>query len=251
MTTPILVIDLEATCCDQGTIPPEQMEIIEVGAVWAKPNGETIETFQRFVKPLERPKLTFFCQSITHIEQDSIDAAPYWAAVAGELSVFSRRYTGECWGSWGAYGRRQIERECARHGIENPLVGLPYVNLKGSFAKARNIKQVGMTTALQIVGLKLEGTHHRALADAQNIARLLPWVMIEDAYLINMVYQAVKDSNPEAIVNEFDSGKWLRNWLTEPLPTLGGVAPVKLMGTPQGRTLVTKVLMQALEGSFA
>ena len=36
----ILVIDLEATCCDQGTITPEQMEVIELGAVWATPAGE-------------------------------------------------------------------------------------------------------------------------------------------------------------------------------------------------------------------
>ena len=30
-----LVIDLEATCCDQGTIPAGKMEIIEIGAVMA------------------------------------------------------------------------------------------------------------------------------------------------------------------------------------------------------------------------
>lgn len=32
-----------------------------------------------------------------------------------------------------------------------------------------------LTKALQIVGLEIEGDHHRALADALNIARLLPW----------------------------------------------------------------------------
>lgn len=59
--------------------------------------------------------------------------------------------------------------------IANPLIGLPNVNLKATCANARNIKQVGMSTALKIVGLKLDGDHHRALADAQNIARLMPW----------------------------------------------------------------------------
>ncbi len=175
MTSPILVIDLEATCCDQGTIPPEQMEIIEVGAVWANASGEVIETFQRFVRPLEHPQLTSFCRTLTHIQQASIDAAPQWSKVASELAEFAGLYSGLYWGSWGAYDRRQIERECVRHAIENPLVRLPHVNLKSTFAKARNIKQVGMTTALGIVDLKLEGEHHRALADAQNIARLLPW----------------------------------------------------------------------------
>lgn len=177
-TMPILVIDLEATCCDQGTIPPEAMEVIELGAVWATPTGEIIDTLQRFVQPMERPQLTSFCRSLTHIEQASIDTAPYWPTVAAELAEFSRRYSGQCWGSWGAYDRRQIERECARHGIADPLAGLPHVNLKATFAKARKIKQVGMITALQIAGLKLGGDHHRALADAQNIARLLPWSTI-------------------------------------------------------------------------
>lgn len=180
MITPILVMDLEATCCDQGTISPEQMEIIEVGAVWAQTTGEVIDTFQRFVQPLEHPQLTSFCRSLTHIEQGSIDTAPHWPKVAAALTEFACRYSGESWGSWGAYDYRQIERECDRHGIENPLVGLAHINLKATFAKARKIKQVGMAAALQIVGLKLEGDHHRALADARNIARLLPWVMVED-----------------------------------------------------------------------
>jgi len=32
-----------------------------------------------------------------------------------------------------------------------------------------------MARALQMTGLALEGTHHRALDDARNIARLLPF----------------------------------------------------------------------------
>ena len=87
----ILVIDLEATCCDQGTITPEQMEVIELGAVWATPAGEVIDTLQRFVRPTERPTLTPFCMELTHIEQASIDTAPSWPAVAAELAEFARK----------------------------------------------------------------------------------------------------------------------------------------------------------------
>lgn len=171
----VLVIDLEATCCDQGSIQTEAMEIIEVGAVWATPDGEVIDAMQRFVRPTERPTLTPFCMSLTHIQQAQIDAAPSWPTVAAELAEFARLHVGQCWGSWGAYDRRQIERESARHGLADPLAGLPHQNLKAAFAKRRKIKQVGMATALQIVGLELEGEHHRALCDARNIARLLPW----------------------------------------------------------------------------
>ncbi|MDC6237022.1 exonuclease domain-containing protein [Ralstonia solanacearum] len=170
-----LVVDLEATCDENA--PDFDMEIIEVGAVWATPAGAILDTFQSFVRPIERPQLTPFCLALTHIEQDRIDAASSWPTVAAELAEFAQRHAGQCWGSWGAYDRRQIERENARHGVADPLAGLPHQNLKARFAKARKIKQVGMMTALQIVGLAPQGEHHRALADALNIARLLPWAL--------------------------------------------------------------------------
>lgn len=175
----ILVIDLEATCADDGSITPEQMEVIELGAVWATPQGEVIATLQRFVRPTERPTLTPFCMELTHVEQACIDTAPSWPTVAAELAEFARLHTKQCWGSWGAYDRRQIERESARHGLADPLAGLTHQNLKANFAKRRKIKQVGMATALQIAGLELEGEHHRALSDALNIAKLLPHVLPE------------------------------------------------------------------------
>ena len=40
-----------------------------------------------------------------------------------------------------------------------------------------NLFNLRFPVALQIVGLELEGKHHRALADARNIARLLPWAL--------------------------------------------------------------------------
>lgn len=171
----ILVIDLEATCADDGSIMPEAMEIIELGAVWATPRGEVISSLQRFVRPTERPTLTPFCRSLTHIQQAQIDAASSWPSVAEELAAFALQHKCQYWGSWGMYDARQIERETARHDLADPLAGLPHQNLKAAFAKRRKIKQVGMATALKIVGLTIEGQHHRALADAINIARLVPW----------------------------------------------------------------------------
>jgi myo-inositol-1(or 4)-monophosphatase len=50
-----------------------------------------------------------------------------------------------------------------------------WANLKRRFAKARKIKEVGMARALQMVGLPLDGSHHRGLDDARNIAELQPW----------------------------------------------------------------------------
>ncbi|WP_338014949.1 hypothetical protein [Aquabacterium soli] len=70
-----------------------------------------------------------------------------------------------------------MDRECHRLGLNNPIE-LPHINLKQAFAKARRIgKQVGMRKALELASLQFEGTHHRALDDAINTARLLPWAL--------------------------------------------------------------------------
>lgn len=69
--------------------------------------------------------------------------------------------------------------------------------------------------------------------------------------LTNMVYQAVYDSNPEAISIGFDAAIWVREWLLKPLPAMGGIVPITIFGTPQGRALVIKAMAQALEGTFA
>jgi inhibitor of KinA sporulation pathway (predicted exonuclease) len=172
-----LVIDLEATCSDDGAISPTEMEIIEIGACWATADGEVLERFQSFVKPANRSTLTPFCVELTGIQQQQVDSAPGFLSASQALADFARRRRTptSIWGSWGAYDRKQFERECARHGTSDPL-GMEHLNLKRLFAKAQRIgKEVGMLKALQLAGLQLEGPHHRALSDAANIARLLPW----------------------------------------------------------------------------
>ena len=47
---------------------------------------------------------------------------------------------------------------------------------KFSAAQGRR-KRYGMSKALNLCGLGLEGAHHRALDDAKNIPRLLPWIV--------------------------------------------------------------------------
>ncbi|WP_197342602.1 3'-5' exonuclease [Ralstonia solanacearum] len=178
---PILVVDLEATCADDGSIPPEEMEIIEVGACWVNEWCHISDTFQSFVRPSRRPVLTNFCTALTSIAQEQVDAAPNFVCVAEDLRVFVERHRGpsSSWGSWGAYDRKQLERECVQLGIE-PLAGLPHQNLKRLFSKRQRIgKEVGMAMALRMSGIQPEGQHHRALDDACNIAKLLPWALGE------------------------------------------------------------------------
>lgn len=174
----ILVVDLEATCANDGTIPPAAMEIIEIGAVWARPDGSVLDRFQNFVRPLERPALTPFCKDLTGIRQADVDAAPLFPVAARLLREFvdHRREAGSVWASWGDYDRKQFARDCERHGTENPLQ-LPHENVRRIFTSRHRIgTAVSLASACELAKIKLEGNHHRALDDAINTARLLPWI---------------------------------------------------------------------------
>lgn len=173
----MLIIDLEATCDEGDGIPADQMEIIEIGAVWATAEGKVLDEFQSLVRPVGRPQLTPFCRQLVGIDQVEVDAADLFPSVAARLASFAQLHQdGEMtWGSWGQFDAKQLTRDCERHGAVHPLQGFNHVNLKRRFAKARKIKEVGMARALQMVGLALDGAHHRGLDDARNIAKLLPW----------------------------------------------------------------------------
>ena len=174
---PILVIDLEATCDEGDGIPADQMEIIEIGAVWATAEGKVLDAFQSLVRPVVRPQLTPFCRQLVGIDQVEVDAADLFPVVAARLASFAQLHQAgqKTWGSWGKFDATQLARDCERHGAPHPLQDFEHVNLKRRFAKARKIKEVGMARALQMVGLELDGSHHRGLDDARNIAKLLPW----------------------------------------------------------------------------
>jgi inhibitor of KinA sporulation pathway (predicted exonuclease) len=173
----MLVVDLEATCCDRGSIPDAEMEIIEIGACWAYMDGTVVDRCECFVRPTLHPNLTPFCRNLLGIRQEDVDDAATLAVAASSLADFVNQGRGKAiaWGSWGAFDRIQMSRECQRLGISDPIQ-LPHQNFKQRYAKSRRIgKQVGMLKALELVKLTPVGRHHRALDDAVNVAALLPW----------------------------------------------------------------------------
>lgn len=178
MPSRILVVDLEATCSDDGSISADEMEIIEIGACWTTRDGQVLERFQQLVKPLVRPTLTPFCKQLIGISQEEVDNAPLFPAAAQTLQAFADHLMSAdtIWMSWGTYDHKQLLRDAQRHGVAMPLT-MPHQNAKRLFAKAQRIgKEVGMTKACALAGLELEGQHHRGLDDAVNISKLMPWV---------------------------------------------------------------------------
>ena len=176
-TRDFLVIDLEATCDNGGLVPRHQMEIIEIGAVLV--DGASLEPsaeFQTFIRPVRHPELTPFCTELTSINQAMVAEAPRFPEAMEAL----RQFMGDgrpLFCSWGNYDRNQFHQDADFHGVGLPF-GSDHLNLKQAFSDQLGARRrFGMAGALKKVGVRLEGTHHRGIDDARNIARLLPWCL--------------------------------------------------------------------------
>lgn len=173
-----LLIDFEATCANDGSVPRQHMEIIEIGAVMVETASlRVVDEFQSFVRPVRHPQLTAFCTQLTTITQAQVDAAPGFAEVAAALKAWRAGYPDLIWGSWGDYDRNQLQQDCDFHRVADP-VGAPHRNIKRLFAQREGSgRKFGLDGGVRRARLAFAGTHHRGIDDARNIARLLAYAL--------------------------------------------------------------------------
>ncbi|MCX7749899.1 MAG: exonuclease domain-containing protein [Clostridia bacterium] len=175
-----IIFDLEATCWENGK--GKVSEIIEIGAVKLNEKLESLGTFSTFVRPVINPILSEFCTKLTTITQQDVDGADTfelamktfesWIGLQGEKVLLC---------SWGFYDKKQILAECEVKSYSGRIGWMldSHISIKHQFAKAREISPCGMRYALEILGLPLEGTHHRGIDDAKNIAKIFKTVFHE------------------------------------------------------------------------
>lgn len=168
-----VIVDVEATCCEQGEFPRDEMEIIEIGAVAVDAATGAVESeFQAFVRPVRNPVLTEFCRHLTGITQEQVDAAEDFPTVIQRFGEWLAGIGDYDFCSWGFYDKHQFEQDSAFHGVAYPFAG-PHRNLKLEFAAATGAtKKLGVGWALRRLGLEFEGSPHRGIDDARNIARI-------------------------------------------------------------------------------
>ena len=168
-----LIVDVEATCSDDGSVPRHEMEIIEIGAVMQHARTLAIASeFQTFVRPVRHPRLTTFCTNLTGITQGDLADAPAYPAALEKMQQWMGAFADALFCSWGDYDRNQFAQDCEYHQVAYPFGG--HLNLKAEFSQCLNLRRrFGITQALRRLGLSFEGSHHRGLDDARNIARIV------------------------------------------------------------------------------
>lgn len=169
----ILVVDLEATCWEGSPPAGQEHEIIEIGLCLLEvATLERVEKRAILVRPA-RSVISPYCTELTTLTQEEVEREGIPLAVACDLLRGTYQSQTCPWASYGEYDRQQLERECRRKGVDYPF-GARHLNVKTLFALAHALpREVPLDKALRLRGFSLEGTHHRGLDDAWNIARLL------------------------------------------------------------------------------
>lgn len=168
-----IVVDVESTCWEDKT--PERLkksEIIEIGV--AVIDLKTL-TVARSESILILPKLSTvseFCTKLTTLTQEMLEKNGISFHKACSKLRNQYNTNNRLWMSWGDYDRRQFERQCKQSGAQYPF-GPTHLNVKNLYAIITGLsREVGMDQALIALSMSLEGTHHRGVDDARNIAKI-------------------------------------------------------------------------------
>lgn len=170
------VIDVEATCWEGQPPPGSVSEIIEIGLTVVDLLARRRMSRHRILVRPHRSAVSPFCTELTGLTQAEV-ARGVTFAEACRLLVAEYAAEERPWASWGEYDRRQFARQSKADAVAYPF-GYPtersHTNAKAVFTTAHGLRRKpGMSGALQIAGLPLEGRHHSGADDAWNIAALV------------------------------------------------------------------------------
>lgn len=167
-----IIFDLEATCW-QGKPANKTQEIIEIGAVKLDRFGEVMDEYSRFVRPVLNPVLSAYCKDLTSISQIDINRADTFVNVVEDfqdwIEIFDEEYL-LC--SWGYFDKKLLTQDCDLHELEIEWLD-PHINVKRQYQELKRLRKPrGLMHAVEAEGFDFTGTHHRAIADAQNLVKI-------------------------------------------------------------------------------
>lgn len=167
-----IIYDLEATCW-RGRPPKGVTEVIEIGAYMIDRYGEVIGTFDKFILPTVNPVLSGFCKELTSISQKDIDLADEYPVVIEEFKEWIGVDTEEyflC--SWGKFDKTILINNCHHHNIDDSWVD-NHLNIKKQYGRLLNGgHEPGLRRTVEKEGFEFTGIQHRAIADAENLAKI-------------------------------------------------------------------------------
>lgn len=172
----LLVLDFEATCCDDNLFPRNEMEIIEFPiCVVDISKRKIIDEYHKFVKPTLHPILTDFCTNLTSIKQDTVDNGMLLSDVLLEVKDFIGKYPNSVFitcGDWDL--KTMLPTQLKREKINwvDYIFFSNWLNIKNEYKLCYGQKGKGMDDMLNEQKIPLVGHHHLGIDDSRNIAQI-------------------------------------------------------------------------------
>lgn len=174
MIVSTVIFDIEASCEDKKISTDYKMETIEIGAVKVS-QGKVIDTFHTFVKPQYNSELTRFCTELTGITFADLKDAPVFSEAILAFYEFAK---GSLMYSCGDFDRKLFIEELNQKGDNwgheqaKKTINSQHRDLKVFYNKVTGKKKKGLLGMAGELGIPVTGTHHRALSDAENTAKI-------------------------------------------------------------------------------
>lgn len=214
----VICVDFEATCWE-NLAPPRwrESEIIEFPAVLMNLKTGKIEAeFQKYIMPIESPRLSTFCTNLTGITQDKTDnGIPLQTAIMvfqewlrKELrqrnlilpKMLKDNKIGNCafvtWSDWD-FGVC-LAKECQRKRLKKPHFFNQWIDIRSLYKEFYKYRPLNFNDALLHLNMEFEGREHSGLDDSKNIAKLT-YKMIHDGVTLGIT----KDLTPFQLNTNF------------------------------------------------
>jgi len=174
-----IVIDVEATCYERNDEPANfQSEIIEIGlCVIRLEDRELVEKKSIIVRPVLFP-VSPFCTTLTTLTPADVDKGISFKE-ACDILVNEYHSNKRAWGSWGDYDKNQFYKQSNRENVQYPLYRT-HINIKNLYSLMFKKKiECGVHGACEEMFGKdsFDGTQHRGVDDAWNIARIFAEIL--------------------------------------------------------------------------
>ena len=168
-----IVYDLEATCW-MGRPPKGITEVIEIGAYKLDEFGTVLDRFTKFVRPEVNQTLSSFCRKLTSITQENVDRADKFPYVVNDFVDFCEvGFEDYVLCAWGPADQKLLMDNCELHSLEYDWLE-PHINIKKQYHRMKGSSvERGLKSVTKTEGFEFSGIHHRAISDAENLAKIV------------------------------------------------------------------------------
>ncbi|KJH53735.1 exonuclease [Dictyocaulus viviparus] len=199
----LLVLDFEATCCDDGPILPYQ-EIIEFPVAKLDTSSWTVSSiFHQYVRPTANPNITSFCTHLTGIVQEMVDSQQAIDKVLSDFDdwmkkeeLLKSRFAFVTCGDWDL--GVMLPAEAGVKNITIPSYFNSWINVKKSYCEHSGVFAKGLRHLLKAYNLTHSGHIHSGIDDVKTICAVTT-AIAKEGYVYRINGSTVDDTVPKKL----------------------------------------------------